>query len=157
MATKIGFRCQIDNITHTGIINYLNINCSVISLNRKTVSWRSCHWTWYNDWKPGNSDIFRIELSLSKLIFHSIYPQCNYLSLFMFLNFVGNHINVHGCITLFFFLQIPLYKYIWVMISCKNTPSVFSTVKFLLQMFCLQNTWLVKPAVLLTNQFKAPL
>lgn len=57
----------------------------------------------------------------------------------------------------FFSLQIPIYKYIWVMISCKNTPSVFSTVKFLLQMFCLQNTWLVKPAVLLTNQFKAPL
>lgn len=31
MATKIGFRCQIDNITHRGIINYLNINCSIMS------------------------------------------------------------------------------------------------------------------------------
>lgn len=34
MATKIGFRCQIDNITHRGIINYLNINCSIMSLKK---------------------------------------------------------------------------------------------------------------------------
>lgn len=31
MATKIGFRCQIDNITHREIINYLNINCRIMS------------------------------------------------------------------------------------------------------------------------------
>lgn len=37
MATKIGFRCQIDNITHTEIINYLNINCSIMSLKERGV------------------------------------------------------------------------------------------------------------------------
>lgn len=31
MASKIGFRCQIDNITHSEIINYLNINCSIMT------------------------------------------------------------------------------------------------------------------------------
>lgn len=37
MATKIGFRCQIDNITHAEIINYLNINCSIMSPKERGV------------------------------------------------------------------------------------------------------------------------
>lgn len=37
MATKIGFRCQIDNITHAEIINYLNINRSIMSPKERGV------------------------------------------------------------------------------------------------------------------------
>lgn len=60
MATKIGFRCQIDNITHTGIINYLNINCSVIWLNRKKKSWRRCHYYGIVTARLGYSDVLKI-------------------------------------------------------------------------------------------------